>query len=182
MLKSTSITIKAFLLFVGVIVLVHSSPVDPEGIRAANHLVKRQCNRGYYFVDDQDAKFPLGYEGSWVHLKNQGSSVQRGTLSYTGQANAMLTLLPAVAPGTTALANVTVWSTKKNDRGRFNVYSGQTLLGTGDQYTSAPQETATQKVFYRQNVIISGNQPFVIKNDKGAPFMAFDAIEVEFCR
>lgn len=40
----------------------------------------------------------------------------------------MVTLMPAIAPGTTAVANITVWSTKKNDRGRFNVYAGQTLL------------------------------------------------------
>lgn len=50
--------------------------------------VKRQCNRGLYFADDQDAKLPLNYQGTWVHLSNQGSSVQRGTLSYTGEANA----------------------------------------------------------------------------------------------
>lgn len=32
------------------------------------------------------------------------------------------------------------------------------------------------------SVKIPGGQPFVIKNDKGAPFMAFDAFEMEFCR
>lgn len=40
----------------------------------------------------------------------------------------MVTLHPAVQPGATAIANITVWITKKNDRGRFNVYAGQTLL------------------------------------------------------
>lgn len=51
----------------------------------------------------------------------------------------MLTLMPAFYPaGTTALANVTVWSTKKNDRGRFNVYIGQTLLVSADCYMTKP--------------------------------------------
>lgn len=65
---------------------IHASPVTLETIEQQH--VKRQCNRGYCFADDQDAKLPINYEGTWVHLRNQGSSVQRGTLSYTGQANA----------------------------------------------------------------------------------------------
>lgn len=40
----------------------------------------------------------------------------------------MVTLIAAFPSGTTAPANITVWSSKKNDRGRFNVYVGQTLL------------------------------------------------------
>lgn len=60
-----------------------------------------------------------------------------------------LIYMPDPFPPGTFTANVTVWSTKKNDRGQFNVYVGTTLLGTGNQYTSAAQETATQRVFYR---------------------------------
>jgi hypothetical protein len=73
---------------------IHASPIGIE-IRQTQQQqqqqqqhVKRQCDRGLYYADDQDAKLPLNYQGTWVHLKNQGSSVQRGTLSYTGQANA----------------------------------------------------------------------------------------------
>lgn len=69
----------------------HASPVAVELRQTQQQQqqhVKRQCNRGLYYADDQDAKLPLNYQGTWVHLKNQGSAVQRGTLSYTGQANA----------------------------------------------------------------------------------------------
>lgn len=31
------------------------------------------------------------------------------------------------------------------------------------------------------SVQIEGGLPIVIKNDKGAPYMAFDALEMEFC-
>ena len=82
--------------------------------------------------------------------------------------------LPA---GSTHTTNVTVWSTRKKDRGQFNIYVGTTLLvssylyylylllpldliltlvlslhlqGTASQYTSANQETSTERVFYRQ--------------------------------
>lgn len=183
----------------------------------------------------------------------------------------MVTLFPAIAPGTTAVANMTVWSTKKNDRGRFNVYAGQTLLVclfiiffsslfinvkfetsmaetrvlscftvpsclllglflgyrrsiyfrfSGDYHPegllspevspsggflpvprllrtyaialcprlfpcfnlSGNRYLLTRPTWYVHSVIISGNQPLFIKNDKGAPFMAFDAFEVELCR
>lgn len=81
--------------------------------------------------------------------------------------------------GSTYTANFTIWSTKKHDRGQFNVYVGTTLLvsysiplctfsmfltylhprvsfipqGTGNQYTSAAQETSTQRVFHRQKLV-----------------------------
>lgn len=36
--------------------------------------------------------------------------------------------MPDPFPPGTFTANVTVWSTKKNDRGQFNIYVGTTLL------------------------------------------------------
>lgn len=96
--------------------------------------------------------------------------------------------MPDPFPPGTFTANVTVWSTKKNDRGQFNVYVGTTLLvrpfswyetainlythlhlyysrspflatqGTGNQYTSAAQETSTQRVFYKVKLVITTHE------------------------
>lgn len=40
----------------------------------------------------------------------------------------MVFLIAAFPADVTSIANVTVWSTKKSDRGRFSVSVGQTLL------------------------------------------------------
>lgn len=42
--------------------------------------------------------------------------------------------------------NLKVYSTKKSDRGLFNVYCGHALVGSGNEY-SAGGETNTQVVF-----------------------------------
>lgn len=65
---------------------------------AAPQNVKRQGCRITFF-DDVDAKLPINYEpaGAWTHLRNQGSGVKMGTLSYTGTPNGYTSsLLPRI--------------------------------------------------------------------------------------
>jgi hypothetical protein len=59
------------------------------------------------------------------------------------------------------------------------VCSAQLSLGTGNEYTSAGKETASQVVFE-----YTGNAPnlgeIVAKNDRGAKFFAFDKFELAY--
>lgn len=68
---------------------VISAPLGTENDSTSANLVKRQqCVPNGSFYDDASYKVPLEYIGDWTHLSNQGSTVNAGTLSYTGQANA----------------------------------------------------------------------------------------------
>lgn len=78
--------------------------------------------------DDSQGNIGTVWTGSWTHLTNQGNKYMAQSFSYTSQANAKVQLYDPFPAGQTHLANVTVWSSKKNDRGKFSVYIGTTLL------------------------------------------------------
>lgn len=67
-----------------------ASPIGVDLLPDLGHVKRQACNRGIAFYDDQDAKLPMNYEGTWTMLKNQGSAFKGagGTLSYTSQPNA----------------------------------------------------------------------------------------------
>jgi hypothetical protein len=121
-----------------------------------------------YTYDDSSSDLVYSVpDGSWTHLKNQGYNLYQKTESYAGKngcvflidclqrlradtaASCACSQITFPNPAGTDVArnfNVKIYSTKKSDRGDFNVYCGHTLIGTGNEY-SACGETNSEKVF-----------------------------------
>jgi len=129
-----------------------------------------------YTYDDSSSDLVYSVpDGSWTHLKNQGYNLYQKTESYAGK-NGQITFPNPAGTDVARNFNVKIYSTKKSDRGDFNVYCGHTLIGTGNEY-SACGETNSEKVF---DVNVSCGDVFVIKNDRGAKYMAFDRADITY--
>lgn len=116
------------------------------------------------------------YYGDWVHLTNQGNRGTDGNYAYTGEANAMVQIVTPVGEGITQQVSFNIYSTKKSDRGPFSVYIGSTWVGTGNEYNPGAETQNSEVVFSAQDVTFKGGDKLVIKNDKGAAYLSFDAV------
>ncbi|GAA5905939.1 hypothetical protein JCM6882_009076 [Rhodosporidiobolus microsporus] len=117
---------------------------------------------------------------SWTHLSNQGDSFYLGTESYTHDPNGSYSI--TLPPSATVLS---LYAAKKDDRGYFDVYFNNELVGVGNAYS--PYTTEPEVVFelanFKQNtqattVTVKNRASDYRLGDGVVPYLALDRYSV----
>ncbi|GAA5921212.1 hypothetical protein JCM3775_004144 [Rhodotorula graminis] len=122
-----------------------------------------------------DASPQVVFSGQWTHLKNQGSGVNAGTLSYSNDPNARLTI-PYGAKGYYGFKFATG---AKVDRSTFGISVGPTFTIHGNAKGTCKTNCAENNVVLdvpRLTVDDGSSLEFFNADPSGASFIAFDAI------
>ncbi|GAA5907094.1 hypothetical protein JCM8208_004511 [Rhodotorula glutinis] len=124
------------------------------------------------FVDDASSQ--VVYSGNWTHLKNQGSGVNSGTLSYSKDPNARLTI-----PYSSKYYGFVFKTGAKADRSTFGVSVGPTFTihgnAKGSCKTNCPENNVVLDV-PRLTVDDGSSLEFFNADPSGNSYIAFDGI------